>query len=199
MDPEKQDKILDAALEVFIRYGFKKATMGDLAEKAGMSRPSLYLAFSNKEEIFRAVIVRKMEIFQREAQERAEKSTGLEAKLTAVLDAWMLKPYKMISASPEFEDILDFVYSSAADLRRKMLGTLEQQLAEIIRAEPETDQTALAAAGLEIETVARLIAFSSADLKHSISAPDELEQLLTALARINAAFLTGHGNRRPNA
>ncbi len=46
--------ILDAALPVFVRYGFQKTSMADIAKAAGISRASLYLAFNNKEELFRA-------------------------------------------------------------------------------------------------------------------------------------------------
>jgi AcrR family transcriptional regulator len=50
----KSDHILDAALPVFVRHGFRKASMADIARAAGISRASLYLSFSSKEEVFRA-------------------------------------------------------------------------------------------------------------------------------------------------
>jgi DNA-binding transcriptional regulator YbjK len=50
----KSDHILDAALPVFVRYGFRKASMSDIARAAGISRASLYLSFNSKEELFRA-------------------------------------------------------------------------------------------------------------------------------------------------
>lgn len=47
-------QILDAALPVFVRFGFRKTSMADIARAAGISRASLYLTFSSKEELFRA-------------------------------------------------------------------------------------------------------------------------------------------------
>ncbi|MDF1755639.1 MAG: TetR/AcrR family transcriptional regulator [Verrucomicrobiales bacterium] len=188
---EKQDKILEAALEVFLRYGFKKATMADIAEKAEMSRPSLYLVFSNKEEIFRAVMARKMEIFQLEAQAKVEQCTGLEARMTAILHTWILEPYTMVINSPGAEDLLGFVQSFATDLRKEMLGMIEAQLTAIIRSDPETDLTSAKAAGLEIETVARVISYSTTDLKYSVTDPEELEQLLAATVKIYVSFFRG--------
>lgn len=50
----KAGAILDAALPVFVRHGFRKTSMGDIARAAGISRAALYLSFGSKEELFRA-------------------------------------------------------------------------------------------------------------------------------------------------
>ncbi|EAQ01044.1 transcriptional regulator, TetR family protein [Pseudooceanicola batsensis HTCC2597] len=48
---EKQGRILNAALSVFALYGFRRASMEDIARTAGMSRAALYQHFRNKEDI----------------------------------------------------------------------------------------------------------------------------------------------------
>ena len=53
---EKDAAILRAAFEVFADYGFRRAAMEDIAKRAGMSRPALYLRYSGKEDIFRALV-----------------------------------------------------------------------------------------------------------------------------------------------
>ena len=50
------DAILTAALEVFLRYGFAKTSMKDLAQAAGLSRQGLYLHFGSKDSIFEAMV-----------------------------------------------------------------------------------------------------------------------------------------------
>ena len=55
MDIAKRNKVLAAALDVFLRYGYKRVTMNDIAEAASISRPALYLVFESKEEIFKSV------------------------------------------------------------------------------------------------------------------------------------------------
>ncbi len=50
---DRQNQILDAAFDVFMRYGFRKASMQDIADAAGMSRAALYLHFRNKDDVFR--------------------------------------------------------------------------------------------------------------------------------------------------
>jgi AcrR family transcriptional regulator len=47
------DDALDRALQVFWRKGYEGASMNDLTESMGITRPSLYAAFGNKETLFR--------------------------------------------------------------------------------------------------------------------------------------------------
>ena len=58
MHNEKEQRILNAAQSVFFRYGYARTTMADVAETGGISRPTLYLVFPSKEELFSAVIYR---------------------------------------------------------------------------------------------------------------------------------------------
>ena len=52
------DMALDLALQVFWRKGYEGASMADLTETMGITKPSLYSAFGNKEELFRKALDR---------------------------------------------------------------------------------------------------------------------------------------------
>lgn len=53
--------ILDAALEVFSRYGFRGATLDQIAEEASMSKPNILYYFDGKEAIHVTLLNRLME------------------------------------------------------------------------------------------------------------------------------------------
>ncbi len=58
---EKQDLILSAALEVFSVHGFRGATIDQIAEVAGMSKPNLLYYFPRKEEIYRRLLAEMLD------------------------------------------------------------------------------------------------------------------------------------------
>ena len=51
-------EVLDAAVEVFARQGYERTSLSDLTAAMGITRPSLYLAFGNKEALFVAAMKR---------------------------------------------------------------------------------------------------------------------------------------------
>ena len=190
-DADKQNQILDAALEVFLRYGFKKATMGDIADKAGMSRPSVYLVFPNKEDIFRAVVGRNVEEFSRDTDEKLARCRGLKDGLFAVLETWVLEPFEMISTSPESEELLQSAYSLAPDLRKEMLKTTEQQFLRAIRTGLGIESGSGEGSGVSVQTLARLITVSTAEMKQAVTSPEELRKLIDATVEVYVSYLSG--------
>ncbi|RYI35100.1 MAG: TetR family transcriptional regulator [Acetobacteraceae bacterium] len=53
---KNRDLILDAALEVFSQHGFRGATLDQIAEGAGLSKPNLLYYFPSKEEVHKALL-----------------------------------------------------------------------------------------------------------------------------------------------
>ena len=53
---QNQAVILKAALEVFSTYGYRGATVDQIADKAGLSKPNLLYYFRRKEDIYVAVL-----------------------------------------------------------------------------------------------------------------------------------------------
>jgi len=53
---QKKDNIRRAALELFQAYGFKKVSINDIAQKAGVSQVTIYNHFGSKDELVRDVI-----------------------------------------------------------------------------------------------------------------------------------------------
>lgn len=49
-----REKIVDAAAEMFLNYGFKSVTMDDIADKLGISKKTIYAHFSTKTKLIDA-------------------------------------------------------------------------------------------------------------------------------------------------
>jgi AcrR family transcriptional regulator len=73
------DEALHVALQVFRRQGYEGTSISDLTEAMGITRPSLYAAFGNKEDLFR----RSLDLYERQhlcfAREALQAATAREA------------------------------------------------------------------------------------------------------------------------
>ena len=52
----RPQELLAAALDLFVERGFATTRLEDVAKRAGVSKGTLYLYFTNKEELFKAVV-----------------------------------------------------------------------------------------------------------------------------------------------
>ncbi|MEX0602282.1 MAG: helix-turn-helix domain-containing protein, partial [Bacteroidota bacterium] len=58
----RREEILKAAQAIFFEKGLQNATMEEIAEAAELSKGTLYLYYSSKEDLYLAVMIRGMEI-----------------------------------------------------------------------------------------------------------------------------------------
>jgi AcrR family transcriptional regulator len=56
---ERAERILDAAAELLLRAGYRRTTIEDVAERAGIGKGTVYLHWKNREELFLAVLLRE--------------------------------------------------------------------------------------------------------------------------------------------
>lgn len=65
-----KQKIVEIASGVFSQFGFKKATMDDIAKASGMGKSSIYYYFKSKEEVFEAVVKQEVDMISQELNEK---------------------------------------------------------------------------------------------------------------------------------
>ena len=53
------DEVLDAALDVFAKIGIRRATVDEIANRAGLGRVTVYRRVGGKSEIVSAVLMRE--------------------------------------------------------------------------------------------------------------------------------------------
>lgn len=86
--PSRRDDIVEAAIRLFARKGFVDASVGDVAEEAGVVVTAVYYHFSGKEELFTAAVQQVFDSITRVvAAVRRDDVPGDEASLDAVVDA----------------------------------------------------------------------------------------------------------------
>lgn len=60
MESGKRDTILQAAAQAFSRLGFRKTSIGDIAQAAGVAKGTIYLAAKSKEDLFYQAVLRDL-------------------------------------------------------------------------------------------------------------------------------------------
>src|SRR5271156_1332687 len=113
MNESKKSKILTAAQSVFLRYGYRRVNMNDIAEAAGVSRPALYVLFKNKEEIFVGVFLQWVDETIVLIKKELEKSGTPEQKLMQAFEIWTVRPFEMLMASPEAKELVECSFAFA--------------------------------------------------------------------------------------
>src|SRR5262245_46934212 len=84
---ETSHKILEAALELFRVEGFDRATMRDIASRAGVPAGAAYYYYDSKDAIVTAFYRRSSADMQPKIAAALEGVKGLEARLRALIDA----------------------------------------------------------------------------------------------------------------
>src|SRR4029453_14781021 len=130
---EKEEQILEAALDVFSASGFRGSTIDQIAEVAGMSKPNLLYYFRTKEAMPRALIGRvlypwlePLRAFDAEGNPEAEIRSYIRRKLEMARDfprESRLFANEVLRGAPLIEDEL-----------KGPLKVLVDEKAEVIRA-----------------------------------------------------------------
>jgi AcrR family transcriptional regulator len=132
MADEKTERVMTAARQVFVRYGFTRTTMGDIAEAAKMSRPALYLVFPFKDDIFSAVIGRSFAEMLTAIREGIGQFESLHDKLTFAFDVWCVRLFELMQTSPEAKDLLDNGYDFARETIASASADFETIIGEVV-------------------------------------------------------------------
>ena len=144
----RRERILEAAIGIFMGYGFARATMDDIARAAEMSRPALYLVFKNKGEIYRAIAGQMFAQSLEAARAVLEGEGPLAGRLVAAIEIAVFAMLDSMNASPHGAEILDLKNTFAADLVADWRATLHRLIGHAIEAEAAASGVNLSARGL---------------------------------------------------
>ncbi len=67
---QREERILDTASMLLVRWGYRKTTIDDVAREAGVGKGTIYLHWKDKNELFRAAIWREQHRFSEDIKRR---------------------------------------------------------------------------------------------------------------------------------
>ncbi|WP_328765825.1 TetR family transcriptional regulator C-terminal domain-containing protein [Devosia aurantiaca] len=134
---EKQDIILEAALEVFSLHGFRGATIDQIAAQAGMSKPNLLYYFPKKDEIHRRLIsellvtwLAPLAEFDEDGDPFTEIRSYIRRKLEMARDfprESRLFANEMLQGAPRVSEMIEVDLKNLVDEKAKVLLTWMEQ------------------------------------------------------------------------
>jgi AcrR family transcriptional regulator len=186
MEIDKRARILDAALAAFARYGWRRASMADVAQAVGVSRPALYLHFASKEALFEAV-ARKL---AQDAMDGARAAWAQDAPFAdgfaAAMLARNLPLFGLFELGPHGRELLEADEGLTAELGLQMEMAFAALVAERARTAPDVS---LARCGLSAPALGRLLAAAASGVKHAAEDEGALRAGAAGLAALVRAAL----------
>ncbi len=133
----RPQQLLDAALELFVEKGFAATRAEEVAQRAGVSKGTLYLYYPSKEELLKAVIREHLSARIAAGAAAAEKHRGpVAGLLREVFSRWWLEVFDsptsgvfklIISEVRNFPDIAEFYVAEVIRPAEDLIGRIVQR------------------------------------------------------------------------
>jgi AcrR family transcriptional regulator len=147
-DPQRREAIVEAAWACFLQYGYAKASLEEVAKRAGLSRPLIYLQFANKKELFTYIIENLMDTHFDSATKILDLDLDRKSKLLQVIDKWLLEPWARLMSSQRGNELFDQALGIAPALEEKHHERTQQLLTAVIGDDAAAEVFRLALRGL---------------------------------------------------
>lgn len=189
---DRERQIVDVAGEVFAARGFALAAVGEIAERAGISKPLIYNYFGSKEGLLTACLQRAAELVADEIERTASLGEVGRARALVTLDglfrvlephpwAWRLLNDPTLAQTPEVDAVL-------GDYRDRMGTFAVEGVGELLRLAGNDDAVDLdAMIAVWTSVLDALVTWS---LDHPETTPDEMS------ARCDRLFAAVFGTDR---
>ena len=182
MADEKVTRVVEAAADTFLRYGFARTTMGDIAKAAGMSRPALYLLFPGKEQLFAAATSFLADRRLEETRIALGSCHGMQQKLLTACEMLLVRFFELQQAAPDARDMDNLAFPVV----REIYARFEAFFAEVI-AECGGHPSAAP------DQIARVLLYGARGYREVAGSAEEFRTLV----RTHVAMLSGDGCRMP--
>lgn len=156
-EPDKRTLVLEAALTLFPRYGYKRTSVDDLAREAGIAKGTVYLYFENKRAIFRQASSFVVDGFLSRARAAAELPGPVEKRLERVLDAKFVVIYPLVTGSSHADEIMAHKNRLSGDIFQEGDNRFQDVLQDVIEQAVDSGELSLARLGFSPRQAAAFI------------------------------------------
>ncbi len=188
---EKRAAVLDAALRLFGQYGYRRTSIDDIAREADISKGAVYLSFSGKEELFRALCVSLIERVESAVARARAGKFPIEERLLAILEAKFGLYFETVRRSPHAAELMDSKNRLSADLFAEADRRYKRVLRDVIIEAASRGEIDPARARLNCGAAAELVITAARGIEATVDAPAAYHRRLSELVRVLVAGLGG--------
>lgn len=181
VEDARRAQLMESALGVFARFGYRKASMDEVARAAKVSRQGLYLHFANKEDLFRATVRHTIESALAGAKRAlATENATLDERLRAAFDEWVGQYVGRFAA--DASDLME----AAEGLVGTLVTDQEKLFVDAVAATLRDAGLAAAykPAGITPRQLAENLCATARGLKHSCGTQEEFARAFAIAVRI---------------
>jgi AcrR family transcriptional regulator len=170
----RRDHLLDAALGVFVRLGYRKASMDDIAQAASMSRPGLYFHFATKEQLFQATVEHELSTSLDAVQTLlAREDVSLSERIIDAFDQWLGR-----YTDPAAADV-GVLAEANRDTLAQVFDDYRDRFDRAVAAEIDAAPGAVRAGAVPGIDVARTLHATATGWKHDVAGRNAFRQAMT--------------------
>jgi len=178
----REERLLDAATRLLVRWGYRKTTLDDVAREAGVGKGTIYLHWKDKNDLFHAALWREQQRYSDELQRRiaADPEGGV---LHRVITHGMLAALS--------NPLMAAIFRGPSDLFNGFLGALDPDFLHQLVGDADAYVVQLQHAGLiRADIPASVITYMLTALKVGIiNSPDIISQeQLPSMEQLTEAF-----------
>jgi AcrR family transcriptional regulator len=194
MQDEKRLKVRKAAMEVFLRHGYRKVTMDDIAKGVGVSRPALYLVFPNKEAVFRDLVMVGLDDLLAAMENGLVDKRTIPEQLAHVFEVSTVQSFEMVARSPAAAELMHASFDFVQDL----FDRFEQRRADILCRIIRSAVAAPDALRPSAQARAHVMVAAAHGFKHAAKDAQEMRAWVNDLIQMTVAGLplASGGSRR---
>jgi AcrR family transcriptional regulator len=181
---DKAHLILDAALELFRQYGYRRTSMEDIAQTANVAKGTLYIYFKSKDELFEALARRLSAQVEQDLKAALARDLPLEDKVLELLDAKLGFVYRWVLSSPHAAELTDPTSRLPDDVFGPVDRALRQSLADLFKDGVIRGEIDLAAAGLTPDSAVDTLLAAAHGAEFGAQGEDDFHDRLTRIGRL---------------